>query len=363
MAGTPGRGLARFTGRALDGEDEAAVGREWGRDAYLSEPRLGAIKVELCLECTGLPNMDLLSLSDPFAVLYEARGVGLLELGRTETVWDDLNPKFVRCFVLNSRPGVTRNLRVEVYDRDSNTESLESQDFLGCASFTLEDVFNQQDRKLRMRLTDGPRGKKLGFLIALINDFNDSVVDEIVEFKLNSSQLTRRGIFGSLIAQFFVISRCRLESTGRRTWTPVYRSEVKRRACSTGRLRFDVAAMNLQALNNGDLKTALRIEFFIRERTKAHDLLGYVDLTLEMLHLMSRRAEDRRIPIEGMFQDQRVGYFVFKDGRMGEDLRSTFEMNFDFISGGRYTSNNLAPSRRSSANRSDSAVANTLEIL
>ena len=54
-------------------------------------------KVELCLSCTKLLDLDTFSKSDPFAVLYKATSQGQtrswLKLGRTEVIKDNLDPK------------------------------------------------------------------------------------------------------------------------------------------------------------------------------------------------------------------------------------------------------------------------------
>jgi len=54
-------------------------------------------KVELSVSCTKLLNLDTFSKSDPFAVLYKATNDGKkkswLKLGRTEVIYDNLDPK------------------------------------------------------------------------------------------------------------------------------------------------------------------------------------------------------------------------------------------------------------------------------
>ena len=56
-------------------------------------------KVELSLSCTQLLDMDTFSKSDPFIVLYQGTGQssrqksGWVKMGRTEVIYDNLNPK------------------------------------------------------------------------------------------------------------------------------------------------------------------------------------------------------------------------------------------------------------------------------
>lgn len=116
-----------------------------------------AIPVELRLEADGLPNRDTLSLSDPFAVVSSTHfGGGYVEIGRTETVWDELCPRWAAALPLHYVPGVNATaLRVDVYDLDtSDGEDLDKQDFLGCTFTTLADVVNAPNGSLTLPLVD-----------------------------------------------------------------------------------------------------------------------------------------------------------------------------------------------------------------
>jgi len=70
-------------------------------DDFLSNP------AEIHFSCENLANKDLMSKSDPFIILYEqTKGffmkrikknrAGMVEIGRTEVIQDNLNPKFVK---------------------------------------------------------------------------------------------------------------------------------------------------------------------------------------------------------------------------------------------------------------------------
>lgn len=116
-----------------------------------------AIPVELRLEADGLPNRDTLSLSDPFAVVSSTHfGGGYVEIGRTETIWDELCPRWAAALPLHYVPGVNATaLRVDVYDLDTaDGEDLDKQDFLGCTFTTLADVINAPNGSLTLPLVD-----------------------------------------------------------------------------------------------------------------------------------------------------------------------------------------------------------------
>ena len=65
-----------------------------------------ATKVELSFSCTDLLDMDVFSKSDPFIIMYMNTGytsrsnAGWIKVGRTEVIYDNLNPKVLDVFSL-----------------------------------------------------------------------------------------------------------------------------------------------------------------------------------------------------------------------------------------------------------------------
>lgn len=60
------------------------------------------VKVELTLRCTNLPDKDTFSKSDPFAVIWiRINGTIWQEVGRTETIQNNLAPRFKKRFDLD----------------------------------------------------------------------------------------------------------------------------------------------------------------------------------------------------------------------------------------------------------------------
>jgi len=120
----------------------------------MMEPQPGTEPlVELSFYGRKLRNMDFFSKSDPFVVVYVGNQQSIEEsqfemVGRTETVWDNLNPDFVSKFYLE-RSRMEREksrLLLQFYDQDSKEveeltpEYLKQQDFIGQVSFNVEEV-------------------------------------------------------------------------------------------------------------------------------------------------------------------------------------------------------------------------------
>ena len=112
--------------------------------------------VELHLSCVGLKNLDLLSKSDPFVVIYsntsssagslqsQAPGSSWEELKRTETLWDTLNPEFPDQIVLRYHFEQVQELRFDVYDRDNESNDLQAHDFIGRVETTLSRIMGSR---------------------------------------------------------------------------------------------------------------------------------------------------------------------------------------------------------------------------
>ena len=109
-------------------------------------------EVEVTIECHGLRNMDTFSKSDPMAIVYAQTGDSWTQVGVTETVrssllpsccpfrslprptercgacaqvWDNLNPKFSKSFVLRYYFERTQLYKFEVYDVDDEQRRMD----------------------------------------------------------------------------------------------------------------------------------------------------------------------------------------------------------------------------------------------
>lgn len=76
------------------------------------------------------------------------------ELGRTEVIMDNLNPKFIKSFSVEYKFEERQRFRVKVYDVDDFHEnaSLANHDFVGMAEFQLHEVVTSKNQKLKLSL-------------------------------------------------------------------------------------------------------------------------------------------------------------------------------------------------------------------
>jgi len=262
---------------AVEGRNKTGVKREPHFDK-----RLGGADCdiyELSFKCENLPNTDLLSLSDPFLVIYFMQGQEQIELSRTETVWNNLNPYFVTSIDVAMSVSLDPDLKVEVYDRDAKSDQLNRQDFLGSCKFRIREVVAATDKQLRLKLQQQdvkkenkawlvvfarklryPDDKRVARIKVLISDVKVKKglrLDSICSFytisfrhgenpdgnlmsnssllsRAGNSAMGRNGSVGSTTSEF-EIGRLREQASSlllsmpkiSQTWLPVYRSEVR----------------------------------------------------------------------------------------------------------------------------------------
>ena len=104
-------------------------------------------KVELSIRCRNLIDADFLSKSDPMVVVEQRVGASWLELGRTEVVWDNLNPEFQKKFQVEFHFEIQQMMRFTVYDIDSDRRNLDDHDFLGQVEMSLGEIVSAQVQK------------------------------------------------------------------------------------------------------------------------------------------------------------------------------------------------------------------------
>ena len=82
------------------------------------------VQVSFALE--DLPNLDTFSKTDAFLILYELKRTAdgkqmKIKKGKTECIYDNLNPSFVTNFDINYLFEETQTFLVEAYDMDDNS--------------------------------------------------------------------------------------------------------------------------------------------------------------------------------------------------------------------------------------------------
>lgn len=274
-----------------------------------------------------------------FAVLYAMTGhVGHSEIGRTETVFDDLSPRWCHSFIIDYDRANPKTLYVEVFDRDSRSERLRKHDHIGSAECSLEDVREAPGKRLKLRLRNQHiRSVLPGYVSMVAEKVNPCDPTLTVTINIEAALLKRKNTTVNVgVSQFFTLLRAREEANGSLSYSPVYRSEAVTRAANDGAgyARFKPAVLTVQKLTNGFFKRPLRLQFHRRKLNGDHKLLGYVNTSLTDLCAMDPHGESRcLLPLEGMYQDESsLGNVILVDSELTQTASAFFFRVDHFLS-------------------------------
>ncbi|CAL5379060.1 unnamed protein product [Camellia sinensis] len=212
-------------------------------DFFLRTKGLNALftQIELSLSASKLLDRDIVSKSDPIAVVYIKKRDGLLEeLGRTEVIMNSLEPAWIEKINVAYQFEIVQQLVFHVYDVDTRyhnlhvkndevsyfgilqTLKLKDQEFLGEASCAISEIVTKQSRSLTLNLhnKNGQRGlKNLGTLTVHAEETVAS--RNAVEITFRCSHLDNKDLF-SKSDPFLRISR--IVESGRAV--PICKTEV-----------------------------------------------------------------------------------------------------------------------------------------
>ncbi|CAL5380950.1 unnamed protein product [Camellia sinensis] len=201
-------------------------------DFFLRTKGLNALftQIELSLSASKLLDRDIVSKSDPIAVVYIKKRDGLLEeLGRTEVIMNSLEPAWIEKINVAYQFEIVQQLVFHVYDVDTRyhnlhvkTLKLKDQEFLGEASCAISEIVTKQSRSLTLNLQNknGQRGlKNLGTLT--VHAEETAASRNAVEITFRCSHLDNKDLF-SKSDPFLRISRI-VESGGA---VPICKTEV-----------------------------------------------------------------------------------------------------------------------------------------
>eukprot|EP00172_Hildenbrandia_rubra_P001958 Plantae.Rhodophyta-Hildenbrandia_rubra.ctg25912.p1 GENE.Plantae.Rhodophyta-Hildenbrandia_rubra.ctg25912~~Plantae.Rhodophyta-Hildenbrandia_rubra.ctg25912.p1 ORF type:complete len:797 (+),score=181.35 Plantae.Rhodophyta-Hildenbrandia_rubra.ctg25912:32-2422(+) len=279
-------------------------------------------RIQIRLAAHNLANLDIVTKSDPFAVVYLRQSDNTtttnpssnpwIEIGRTETVWDSLNPQWTTAFDVPYVFEQLQEVKVDVYDRDAQKESLDRHDFIGGVECAMAQIVTSpggrlmlgllNERKKRRGLKRDGGGKDVGFLVFMAESIKAGNRTFYLDLGLRLFGGGKGG--GDSIRRYFRIFRARDDGF----WMPVYTSE-RTRSCER-KLRWKSVVITSQSLNGGDDSTPLRIEFYDHRNINSTDGQGVmyssITTTYESLKALDCGTE---LEVGKMETNQKKGMF------------------------------------------------------
>ncbi|KAH9617556.1 hypothetical protein KSS87_013852 [Heliosperma pusillum] len=257
-------------------------------------------QIELSLAASSLRDRDVLSKSDPMAVLYmKGRDGKLEELGRTEVVLNSLNPTWINKITVTYHFEILQNLVFRVYDVDTQFHGvdvkmlkLDEQQYLGEAECGLSEVVTKSNRLVTLDLVQHdevmrtPHPRSCGKLTVHAEESMNSKT--AIKMKLRCSELENKDLF-SKSDPFIVISRITESGIS----VPICKTEVIKDDLNP---TWEPVYLNTQQVGSKD--SPLTIECFNFNSNGKHDFIGKTVKSLadlEKIH-SSRRGENLFLP-------------------------------------------------------------------
>ncbi|KAI3984476.1 hypothetical protein MKX01_000139 [Papaver californicum] len=122
-------------------------------------------QIELSLWASNLRDRDTFSKSDPMAVVYtKGRNGKLEEVGRTEVIWNSLDPVWTAKHTVKYQFEILQTYVFRVYDVDSQFQNvpvkLDEQQFLGEVTCALSEIVCKPTQSLMLNLENGEENAK-----------------------------------------------------------------------------------------------------------------------------------------------------------------------------------------------------------
>ena len=195
-------------------------------------------KVRLCFKATGLKDLDTFSKSDPYLVLLSVEADGRSrEVGRTETIMNDLNPTWATSIVVPYYFEMKQTYRLFVYDDDGHKDD-KKNDLAGSVDFLLSHVVCARGRTKTFNLDTQ------GTVVIMYEEVGGSAKDQIaIEFY--GRNLKKMSLFGT--SPYLVINR--LLPNG--SLQVLYRTETKEGLSPKWRITSSLA---INELHSGDFE-------------------------------------------------------------------------------------------------------------
>ncbi|XP_042500146.1 protein BONZAI 1-like [Macadamia integrifolia] len=290
-------------------------------------------QIELSLTASNLRDRDVLSKSDPMAVLYaKGRDGKLDEIGRTEVILNSLNPVWITKHTITYHFEVVQSLVFRVYDVDTQFHNmpvkmlkLDEQQFLGEATCPLSEIVTRPTGSLTLNLVTGEGSahhQKFGELTVRAEECVGSKTTAEIVFRC--TDLENKDLF-SKSDPFLVISKI-VESGSP---IQVCKTEVKKNDLNP---TWKPVFLNMQQVGSKD--SPLIAECFNFNSNGKHDLIGKLQKSLAELEKLHNYGvgENFIFPTAGghNYTNKTLNSKLYVD-KYSENVQHTF---LDYIAGG-----------------------------
>ena len=237
-------------------------------------------QIELTISAQNLLNLDITSRSDPYCLVMtkDSWQNKFFEIGRTETIKDNLSPEWTKKFIINYNFEMVQRIRFEIWDKDPGS----SDEFLGYHETTLAEIVSYTSRRYIRPLTEMSKRPHPGEIVVVAEEL--STCKQIVQFQFGAEGLPHFFCGLSSPDAFLVISRTNEDGS----YSVVYRTKQSRPSTKPV---WESTILSVRTICNGDYDRAIKIECFDARASGDHHLIGSVFTSLLELTKQDRQTK------------------------------------------------------------------------
>lgn len=250
------------------------------------ENRPDTTKVQLFISCRKLKDVETFSKSDPFVEVFQkTHQQNWSKIGQTEVIWDNLNPDFVKNFIIDYYFEEQKYLSFKVFDANLEGNKEVKGDPLGEVECTLGEIVGAKGQQVIKTLTLPGHKKSTGNIILRVEEVNTVCNDEImIQFSARGLEDKSCWYKFHTFKPMYCLSRV-MESGGHQK---VYSSGYKKGVNIT----WDVLNKKVQDLCNGDTTRPILFQLYDHHNNGRHDLLGSFEFSIQKITEEGKRQFD-----------------------------------------------------------------------
>lgn len=286
------------------------------------EARSDTTKVQLFISCRKLKDVETFSKSDPFVEVFEKHSHNeWIKIGQTEVIWDNLNPDFIKNFVLDYYFEEQKYLLFKVFDANEENGREVKGLQLGEVECTLGEIVGAKGQQIIKTLHLSGERRSTGNIILRVEEVT-SINNDEVSISFSARNLEDHSCWYKFhsFKPMFYLSRI-MESGGNQR---VYCSEYSKGT----NLTWKTLRKSMQDLCNGDATRPILFELYDYHSSGKNTFLGSFEFSLYKITEEGKKMFEIEQPI-GKKSRKSVGQVIISN------IQITKIYSFlDYIAGG-----------------------------
>lgn len=254
--------------------------------------------VEIHVSCKNLAKLDLGSKSDSLCLFETEQNKKYIEEDRTEIVFDNSNPNYVKSFKIYDTPDSNKQIRFEIYDYDQkNRRYLEERNQIGYSLTDSRYICSHLNQPITLDLIKDNKKGKRGQITLIAHQYKQT--NSNLRCIIQAINLKKIKTFAKN-NPFFEVSKPLPNGQD----IPIYRSEayLKCYSCTFNEFYIPFSSLFSQS-DNGQIT----ISFYDYQQNKPPKKIGKYDSTVKNLI----NSKNSTFDLEGEKSSKSVGQFKF----------------------------------------------------